>query len=649
MCHDVSTAFLQGLPQERLLWVKLPAECVRLLGADDSCRMKLYKPCYGQLDAPRRWWLEACRRLKSLNLRQHILDPCCFLIFEEDFPEIKALESNSSFGESGLVGMIGLHVDDMLGCGCQESLVYQHVIKQLKETFSFREWKDGDSLEYCGATMQKSDAGVFLHHEAYLKKIKPISLPKTVGPESELSHREISALRGLLGSLQWPAVQSSPHLQASASMFSGAVTKGLAKTVFECNKLLKFAKENSDVGLNFPCLGDPNELQIITPFDASFCSRDDGTSQGGFLVLLAPRRVLETDEDQYHILDWKSFRLPRIARSSLSAEAQAAGSASGATEFCCRYLQHLKQPNLTLADLLKTPCSWSPTLITDAKALYDSYHRESLVSSVTDRRSSLEIRVVKEQIQSLNGSLRWVSSDRQLADGLTKASMRQALADKIRHGKVKFLYDPQYVAAKKKSLAERKKELEETSKTRRSMHRTPRDDEIPDEVYDLEPNDVPDTNEALDTNEVPAEVCFAQNAQVVRYVNASSHVGPEYDMTVLVKYVFKTLALFWFWEQLPKAAGTGVEFCSTDAVSGSAESNNNLTWSFLRWFSLVAILAVMLLALTCRRRIGRLKNALDSKQIEVNLLQDDLAAARHQLVPLQSTWINCNRLTTVEA
>ena len=44
--------------------------------------------------------------------------------------------------------------------------------------------------------------------------------------------------------------------------------------------------------------------------------------------------------------------------------------------------------------------------MTDAKALYDSYHRESLVSSVTDRRVSLEIRVVKEQMQSLEGNLR---------------------------------------------------------------------------------------------------------------------------------------------------------------------------------------------------------------------------------------------------
>ena len=105
---DVSTAFLQGRPQEQLLWIKLPADALRLLGAPPEARMKLQKPCYGQLDAPRRWYLEAVRRLQSLGLRQHALDPCAFLIYEADFKD-KFGSSDSpsnSLGEHGLVGLI---------------------------------------------------------------------------------------------------------------------------------------------------------------------------------------------------------------------------------------------------------------------------------------------------------------------------------------------------------------------------------------------------------------------------------------------------------------------------------------------------------------------------------------------------------------
>ena len=76
-------------------------------------------------------------------------------------------------------------------------------------------------------------------------------------------------------------------------------------------------KENYDVGLTY-APSDLGDMRIVTAFDASFGCRPDGSSQGGFLVMLAPKKILETEEDFYHILDWRSLKLPRIARSSLA-------------------------------------------------------------------------------------------------------------------------------------------------------------------------------------------------------------------------------------------------------------------------------------------------------------------------------------------
>ena len=45
-------------------------------------------------------------------------------------------------------------------------------------------------------------------------------------------------------------------------------------------------------------------------------------------------------------------------------------------------------------------------MITDAKALYDSFHRETVTAKVTDGRAALEIRVIKELLQDLGGELR---------------------------------------------------------------------------------------------------------------------------------------------------------------------------------------------------------------------------------------------------
>lgn len=86
----------------------------------------------------------------------------------------------------------------------------------------------------------------------------------------------------------------------------------------------------------------------------------------------------------------------------------------------------------------------SPTFITDAKALYDSYHRDAINRGSTDKRTNLELRVVREQVEGMNGVLKWISSERQFGDGLTKIAARQLLCDLLRHGAIKFTFDPGY-------------------------------------------------------------------------------------------------------------------------------------------------------------------------------------------------------------
>lgn len=112
---SLSTAFLQGLPQERKLWVKLRADALMLLGADPDTTMLLRKPCYGQPDAPRRWFLEAVRRLRELGLRQHLMDPCTCLVYSQDF-EAKFGKgiAERPLDSSGLVGVICLMLTTFL-------------------------------------------------------------------------------------------------------------------------------------------------------------------------------------------------------------------------------------------------------------------------------------------------------------------------------------------------------------------------------------------------------------------------------------------------------------------------------------------------------------------------------------------------------
>ena len=199
------------------------------------------------------------------------------------------------------------------------------------------------------------------------------------------------------------------------------------------------------------------------------------TSQGGYIAFFATDEIFQ-GESHFHIIDWRSFKLPRVARSSLSAEAQACGQSSDMAEYVARFWSCMLRPTQNLRDHLDETSTLQPCLITDAKALYDSYHKESLAgASTVDKRTGLEIRVAKEQLTSLGGMLRWVSSERQYADGLTKMSTRALLAERIRYHKMKLMWDPEYTSAKKKTAAEReasRTEFAEPKKKKKESHTT---------------------------------------------------------------------------------------------------------------------------------------------------------------------------------
>lgn len=62
--------------------------------------------------------------------------------------------------------------------------------------------------------------------------------------------------------------------------------------------------------------------------------------------------------------------------SSLSAEAQACGQPADIAEYICRFWASMLPPTERLRDCLDEASALKPCLITDAKALFDSYHRE---------------------------------------------------------------------------------------------------------------------------------------------------------------------------------------------------------------------------------------------------------------------------------
>eukprot|EP00959_Pyramimonas_sp_CCMP1952_P372885 7808587-Pyramimonas_sp.AAC.2 len=83
--------------------------------------------------------------------------------------------------------------------------------------------------------------------------------------------------------------------------------------------------------------------------------RQDGSSQGGYVVMVCHSKVSDGEDSDSLIVDRKSFKLIRLARSSLHAESQAAASGMDALAVAKRFWAALIHGNANF-NFGESPC-----------------------------------------------------------------------------------------------------------------------------------------------------------------------------------------------------------------------------------------------------------------------------------------------------
>jgi hypothetical protein len=306
-------------------------------------------------------------------------------------------------------------------------------------------------------SQSKDKSEISLGIEAYITKVSPIQVAKEkqVKTSTPCSAQEVSALRGLTGALQWPASQCAPHLQCTVSHLQSRVAEATIEDLLTAHKALKFAKVNSDIKLYYKKIAwTLQEVKFGGYTDASWGSRRDGTSQGGYLIFA----TTESQIEQGHALavlciDYKSIKLRRYARSSLSAETQAACEAEEALHWTKTMWSLLIFPSLVLRDVAEMEMPLG-VLITDSKGLDDSSVTKAAGLGMTEKRAASEAALLSQNITGSN-TIWWTNGHQQIADGLTKVQTRQALAGILRKGKHELKLDAQ--ACNKRTCEQKKK------------------------------------------------------------------------------------------------------------------------------------------------------------------------------------------------
>ena len=200
-------------------------------------------------------------------------------------------------------------------------------------------------------------------------------------------------------------------------------------------------------------------MTFVVYSDASFATRSDLSSQGGYLLAMCHRDVADGRcEGHYNILDWRSWKLPRVARSTLSAESQAASEAADSLMYTSLFWNMIFRALLPLDNIETGHLPNSPKLIVDAKALYDILVKEEIQAATgADKRTTIEALVCRDKLACCNGKVMWVSSELQYADGLTKDAAAPLLGQRLRSHMTKLKSDETFQASKKKNVASRKK------------------------------------------------------------------------------------------------------------------------------------------------------------------------------------------------
>ena len=99
------------------------------------------------------------------------LDACLFLVFDPaEKSQLAPLQDEASDAPGKLVATLGIHVDDLLGCGDTTHDVYLKVKKQLRELFSSRMWEESQNLQYCGCGVVTSEGSIALKQSNYITK-----------------------------------------------------------------------------------------------------------------------------------------------------------------------------------------------------------------------------------------------------------------------------------------------------------------------------------------------------------------------------------------------------------------------------------------------------------------------------------------------
>ena len=388
---------------------------------------QLAKSSYGLVDAPFLWFKELDRTLRKLSFIPSPFDPTVYLLHEP--------------GQNTPAGIIGVHVDDGL---CGGNKYFHEKLAQLEAIFPFGS-KKTKSFTFTGIDLhQNANYSITMSQEKYISKIEPIHIESTRKHSFELpvNPDEKQALRALIGSLQYAAVNTRPDLSSRLSHLQSTINSATIQNLIDANRVLHEAKRHKDTTITIQSI-PISKLRFLAFSDASFSSKKNPDSHTGMMIMTTHEKIADNVQSPVSPISWGCKKIQKVVVSTLSAEATSLNSTLDQLSWLRLYWAWIldtttkwKEPKSTLNNLPQTITTAthrnSDITVTDCKSLFDLVSRTA-VPNCQEFRTQLLARSIKDLL-SEGVDIRWVHSGAQLADALTKVMETSFLRQTLKSG-----------------------------------------------------------------------------------------------------------------------------------------------------------------------------------------------------------------------
>ena len=433
---DLRNAFCQSKPLVRpngpLYFQQLKEGVV---GLHPEQIVRIINGCYGLIDAPLHWRRSLTEDLKALGYESSALDPCIFKLYGSK--------------RKNLLGAIAIEVDDLFTVGHQ---AHHEKMKKLQEKYKFGKYvtlkEEKEGAAFNGRRIKQTpDGGFLIDMQKFVEeRLRPVPLKKgrKSAKKEAVNEAEKNAARATCGALNWLSKEGRPDAAGPSSLMASKLNRLTIEDITQLNAVVKDLKEHSKLSLRIQPLAKM-KLSVVT--DASYAN-NGFHSQGGHLVIAHESHLRDGVPAPTNILAWRSAKLQRVVNSTMAAETQSLSKGlaeltwtmllmkelSDGTLNIRDWREHLKTEELMVISSEETESELRESLaVIDAKSLYDHLTRETIGGS--DKRTAIEIQIIRDDLRRLQGQVKWVEHLAMIADGLTKINgSNAALREVIRSG-----------------------------------------------------------------------------------------------------------------------------------------------------------------------------------------------------------------------